>query len=80
MSQHYRFISGSSPRRSTPTTWKINVDNLCAALRYVSWFCHIEAARVRFVVWVLMFSGENSLGAAAIGTGGCKSSHVAEQD
>jgi hypothetical protein len=41
-----------------------------------SWFCHIEASRVRFVVSVLMVSGDNNLGAAATddetSIGGCR--------
>jgi hypothetical protein len=45
-----------------------------AALRQPSWFCHIEAAGVRFVVSDLMISSDNGLGAAAtavqIGIGG----------
>ena len=63
-----RSIPGSIPR--------FNPGNPRAALRQVSWFCHIEAARARFVVWVLMVSGDNGAGAAAtasqIGIGGCK--------
>jgi hypothetical protein len=31
----------------------------------VSWFCHIQAPTVRFVVWALMVSGGQSFGAAA---------------
>jgi hypothetical protein len=62
---------------------KINLDNVCVALRNASWFCHIEAAGLGFLVWDLMVSGENGLGAAAASAkkmGSCQSADVAERD
>jgi hypothetical protein len=58
---HYRFVPGSSPRGSTLAGSKlIPVSNVLHCDK-ASWFRHIEALSVLFVVQALIVSDDNGL-------------------
>jgi hypothetical protein len=65
MSRHYRFIRGSSPRRSTTADSALTAISDVLQCDKVSWFCHIEALRIAFVVQALIVSGDTGSTAAA---------------
>ncbi len=65
MSRHYRFIRGSSPRRSTTADSALTAISDVLQCDKVSWFCHIEALTLRFVVQDLIVSDDTGSSAVA---------------
>jgi hypothetical protein len=65
MSRHYRFIRGSSPRRSTTADSALTAISDVLQCDKVSWFCHIEALTLRFVVQALIVSDDTGSSAVA---------------
>jgi hypothetical protein len=63
MAGHYIFISTSSPRRSTLKSSRLTLTSNLLHCDKVTWFCHIEASAVLFVVQDFA-SGDNVRGQA----------------
>jgi len=61
MSGHYRFIRGSSPQGSAITRSGQSFALALLQCGKVSWFRHIEASALQFVVQALIVSGDNGL-------------------
>jgi hypothetical protein len=59
------FISTSSPRRSISNAFGLTLESDLLHRGKVSWFCHIEAQAVGFVVRGLIVPHDNAWPAAA---------------